>query len=184
VGDRGTIALIECRSFFLRDNFDVSPNEDEILGSFINLDRLNSLQLEVLNHLLHLFLLEIPDAVSYVVFLDEHLVALEDVLLPELLFELWESLEHFEHERFLDLNYLGHSVGSGLRVIDVSKQALKAEDLTGKHRLLVDEALVSEFNYNTTLLHKEEVFGDFRIVYDSFVCIERILLSHLFGYQL
>lgn len=107
------------------------PNKDEVLGSFINLDRLNPLQLEVLDHLLHLFLLEMPDAVSYIVFLDEHFVTLEDVLLPELLLELWESLEHFEHERFLHLNYLSHSVRSGLRVIDVGKQTLKAEDLTG-----------------------------------------------------
>lgn len=109
----------------------MSPNKDEVLGSFINLDRLNPLQFEVLDHLLHLFLLEMPDAVSYIVFLDEHLVTLEDVLLPKLLLELWKSLEHFEHERLFDLDYFSHSVRGSLRVIDVGKQTLKAEDLTG-----------------------------------------------------
>ena len=99
----------------------MSPDKDEILGSFINLDRLDPLQLKVLNHILNLVLLEMSNTVSNVVLFDEHLVALEDVLLPELFFELGESLEYFKHERFLDLHDLSHRVRSGLRVIDIGK---------------------------------------------------------------
>lgn len=72
----------------------MSPDEDKILSRVLNLNGLYSLQMEVFNHILELILLEVADPESDVIFLHEHLVAFEDVTLPEVFLELWEGIEY------------------------------------------------------------------------------------------
>lgn len=159
----------------------MSADEDEILGGVFDFDGLNPLESEGLDHVSELIFLEVADAEGDVVLLHEHLVALEDVALPEMLLELRKGVKYLEHEVFLDLQDLGHCVGGGFGVVYVGHQALEAEDMAHKHVLLIGEALVGKLHGAAALFYDEEVLGDLRVVHDALVGVERVLLSNLIG---
>lgn len=71
--------------------------EDEILGRIFNLNGFDPLEPEVLDHIPELILLEVSDAEGDVILLHEHLIALEDVALPEVLLKLGEGVEDLQH---------------------------------------------------------------------------------------
>ena len=157
----------------------MSAKEDEVLGRVFNLDGLNPLQPEVLDHVPELVLLEVADAEGDVVLLHEHLVALEDAALPEVLLELGEGVEDLQHQVLLDLHDLGHRVGGRLGVVDVGHQAFEAEHLPGQHVLLVGQALIGELDRAAALLDEEEVLGHLGVVHDALVGVEGVLLADL-----
>lgn len=71
------------------------------------------------DHVPELILLEVADPEGDVILLHEHLIALKDVALPEVLLKLGECVEDLQHQVLLDLHDLGHGVGGGLGVVDV-----------------------------------------------------------------
>lgn len=57
--------------------------------------------------------MEITDVRRNIVFLHKHFVALENVVFPEGLLELWECIKYFNHQIFLYLHDLCHRVSCG-----------------------------------------------------------------------
>lgn len=98
----------------------MSSKEDKVLGRIFNLNGFDPLESEMFNHIPELILLEVADPEGDIILLHEHLIALKDVALPEVLLKLGEGVEDLQHQVLLDLNNLGHGVGGGLGVVDVS----------------------------------------------------------------
>lgn len=136
------------------------------------------------NHILYFVLLEMADAEGDIILFDEHLVALEDVAFPEALLEERKGLEYLQHQSLLHLDYFSHGIGGCLRVVDIGEKALEPEHITSQHRLLVDHTFIRELNDHTSLLHKEEIFSNLRVIHDPLVCIEGVLFPNLISNEM
>lgn len=68
-------------------------------------------------------------------------------------------------------------------MVDVGEKTLETEHLACQHGLLVDQTFIGELHDHSSLLHKEEVFGNLGIIHNAFVGIEGILLAKLFSNQ-
>ncbi len=72
----------------------LASQENHIMNSIIN-TRNKWSELKVLQKVVNDFSLQMAQVEGQIVFVKEHLVQLEHVLLPKILFELWEHIHYF-----------------------------------------------------------------------------------------
>jgi hypothetical protein len=121
--------------------------------------------------------LEVAYAVSKVIFLDEHFVAVEDMGFPVKNFELRKRVENTDDEGLLDLDYFRHCVRRGLRVEEIGNQRFKAEGFACKHGLFIDYAIICKLDCASSLLDEIEMFCYLIVINYALIGIKGELLA-------